>query len=88
MAVDISKLGEYLALAPKDIYRLTSLLPVPRPEKARPMRTKIDYIALRAQYEQLLLNGTCATRDDVARHLGVSRVWVSRVLKGIKRKGS
>jgi len=47
---------------------------------------RIDYVALRAQYEQLLLDGTCVTKPDVGRHLGVSRVSLSRVLKGIKRK--
>lgn len=86
MAVDVSKLGDYLALAPEDIYQLTPLLPRPLPERARPMRKRIDYVVLRAQYEQLLLDGTCATKADVARHAGVSRVWVCRVLKGIKRK--
>ena len=50
------------------------------------MWKRIDNVALRAQYEQLLADGTCATKADVARHAGVSRVWVSRVLKGIRRK--
>lgn len=86
MVVNVAKLGEFLALSPEDIDRLAPLLSGPLPESARPMRKRIDYVALRAQYEQILLNGTCATKADVARHVGVSRVWVSRVLKGIKRK--
>ena len=86
LVVNIAKLGEYLALSPENIDRLAALLPRPTPDKTRPVREKIDYVALRAQYEQLLLDGTCATKADVARHAGVSRVWVSRVLKGIGRK--
>ena len=66
LAVNVVKLGEYLALAPEDIYRLNPLLPGPLPERARPMRKRIDYVALRTQYEQLLLDGTCATKADVA----------------------
>jgi len=50
------------------------------------MRKKIDYVELKAQYEQLLADGTCAVKADVARHVGVRRVWVSRVLKGMRRK--
>jgi hypothetical protein len=30
--------------------------------------------------------GPYANQIDLSRHLGVSRVWVSRVLKGIKSK--
>jgi uncharacterized membrane protein len=34
----------------------------------------------------MLTDGGFATQAELARHLGVSRAWVSRVLKGIKRK--
>jgi len=86
LVVDTAKLGEYIALTPNDIDRLAPLPSGPVPERARPMTKRIDYVALRAQYAQLLRDGTCATKADVARHVGVSRVWVSRGLKGIKRK--
>jgi predicted aminopeptidase len=86
LVVDTAQLGEFLALAPEDINRLASLLSRPPSEKTRALRKRIDYVALRAQYEQLLLDGICATKADVARHVGVSRAWVSRVLKRVKRK--
>jgi len=34
----------------------------------------------------MLADGGFASQADLAHHLGVSRVWLSRVLKGIKRK--
>jgi biotin operon repressor len=34
----------------------------------------------------MLAEGGFASQTELARHLGVSRVWVSRVLRGIKRK--
>jgi len=86
LVVDVTKLGEFLALSPENIDHLAPLFSGPLPERARPMRRRIDYVVLRAQYEQLLLDGTCATKAELTRHLGVSRVWVSRVLKGIRRK--
>jgi predicted aminopeptidase len=84
--VNVARLGEFLALAPADIDRLAPLLSGPLPERARPMRKRVDYDVLRARYEQLLADGTCATKAAVARHVRVSRVWVSRVLKGMRRK--
>ena len=86
LVANTAKLGEYLALAPEELKRLAPLFPRPLPDSARPIRKRIDYVALRAQYEQLLADGTCATKADVARHVGVSRVWVSRVLRGFNRK--
>ena len=52
------------------------------------MRKRIDYVALKSEYEQPLLDGACANKAELARHLGVSRAWVSRKLKGIKREVS
>jgi biotin operon repressor len=34
----------------------------------------------------MLADDGFVSQVDLARHLGVSRVWVSRVLKGVKRK--
>jgi|GEM_PF-4779070 hypothetical protein len=55
--VNTAKLGEYLALAPEDIDRWASLLSGPLPDRTRPIRKRIDYVVLRTQYEQLLLEG-------------------------------
>ena len=54
LVVNTAKLGEYLALAPEDINRLAPVIPGPLPERARPIRKRIDYVVVRAQYEQLL----------------------------------
>ena len=47
-----------------------------------------DYEALKQTYHQLLQSGTFPSLTELARHLGVSQVWVSRVLKGINREDS
>jgi hypothetical protein len=52
------------------------------PEK----RSAIDYDALKQSYRQLLETDPYKSQAELARHLGVSRVWVSRVLKGTRRK--
>jgi len=56
-----------------------------RPQKPRP-KERIDYEALQQRYRRMLAEGGFASQTELARHLGVSRVWVTRVLKGIKRK--
>jgi len=56
-----------------------------RPQKPRPKK-RIDYEALQQTYRRMLAEGRFSTQTELASHLGVSRIWVSRVLKGIKRK--
>ena len=56
-----------------------------QPQKPRPKK-RIDYEALQQTYRRMLAEGGFASQTELARHLGVSRLWVSRVLKGIKRK--
>jgi hypothetical protein len=49
-------------------------------------RPRIDYVALEQTYRRMLDDGPFTTQTELARHLGVSRVWVSRVLKGMWKK--
>ena len=56
-----------------------------RPQKPRP-KPRIDYAALQQTYRRMLAEGLFKSQTELARHLGVNRVWVSKVLKGIKRK--
>ena len=60
------------------------LIQLPRSKPTR--KPPIDYDALACQYHKILTDGGFSSHADLARHLRVSRVWVSRVLKGIKRK--
>jgi hypothetical protein len=60
------------------------LIRLPRPVKTK--RLPIDYAVLQQTYRRMLADDGFVSQADLARHLGVSRVWVSRVLKGIRRK--
>jgi len=46
----------------------------------------IDYAELQQTYRRMLTEGGFASQTELAPQLGVSRVWVSRVLKEIERK--
>lgn len=85
ICMDPDPLPEELGLTKQDIERLVQAgLVRRRPQKPRP-KERIDYVALQQTYRQMLAEGPFATQTELARHLGVSRVWVSRVLKGISR---
>jgi biotin operon repressor len=43
-------------------------------------------VALQQTYARMLAEGPFSSHADLARHLGVGRVWVSKVLKGMKKR--
>jgi len=55
------------------------LIRLPRPVRAK--RLPIDYAALRQTFARMLAESPFRSQTEHARHLGVTRVWVSRVLK-------
>jgi hypothetical protein len=86
IAVAKDPLSSILPLSPDALTRLQDrrLIRLPRPVRAK--RRPIDYAALQQTYARMLAEGPFSSQTDLARYLGVSRVWVSRVLKGVKRK--
>jgi len=86
IAVAEAPLSSILPLSPDAITRLQDvrLIRLPRPVRAK--RLPIDYAVPQQTYRRMLADDGFVSQADLARHLGVSRVWVNRVLKGIKRK--
>lgn len=84
--MDRERVQELLALSDDDISRLCDCgLILPRREMPS-QKPKIDYEKLARSYRETMDRMQFVSQSDLARHLGVSRVWVSRVMKGIKRK--
>ncbi len=86
ICMDSNRLPEILRLSETAIKHLRQegLVRVPPP---MPQSKKgIDYEALRQTYARMLTEGPFNSQAELARHLGVSRVWVSRVLKGNGKK--
>jgi hypothetical protein len=75
-------------LSPDAITRLQGSRLSRRPRPARAKKQPIDYAALQQTYRRMLAEGPFSNQTELARHLGVSRVWVSRVLKGVNRKAT
>jgi DNA-binding CsgD family transcriptional regulator len=77
-----------LPLSEAAINRLRKRGLIRRQLEFRAKRQLIDCAALQQTYARLLAEGGFSSNAELARHLDVSRVWVSRVLKGIKRRSS
>jgi hypothetical protein len=84
--MDPGRLRQMPGLSDEDIERLGQAALVRAPPPAPQPKARIDYVALQQTYVRLLSKGGLTSKADVARHLDVSRVRVSRVLKGITRK--
>jgi len=81
-------LSSILPLSEAAINRLCERNLIRRQRHPIAKRQPIDYAALQQTYGRLLTDGGFSNKAELARYLGVSRVWVSRVLKGItKRSG-
>ncbi len=86
IAVVEGLLHSSLPLSPDAITRLQGCGLIRRPRPARAKKQPIDYEALQQSYRRMIAEGPFPNQTELARHLGVSRVWVSRVLKGFRRK--
>jgi hypothetical protein len=86
--LDVDRLPSFLVVSPECIANLRSRFCPPALTAASPHHTRppIDYASLQQAYRQMLSEGPFSNQANLARPPGVSRVWVSRVLKGIKRK--
>lgn len=80
-----AQLSSILPLSPGAIARLQDVRLIRSLRPTRAKRLPIDYVALQQTYRRMLAEGPYANQTELARHLGVSRVWVSKVLKGINR---
>ena len=86
IAVAEGPLSSILPLSPDTIIRLQDVRLIHHSRPVRAKRLPIDYGALQQTSRRMLTEGGFASQTELARNLGVSRVWVSRVLKGIKRE--
>jgi len=84
--MDSERLPEVLGLNDEAIQGLLQAgLVRPHPQNPRPKEC-IDYAALQQVYRRILAKGSFSSQTELACHLGVSRVWVSRVSKGVKKR--
>jgi hypothetical protein len=85
LTVDGSFVSEYLMMSDEDIRRLTRFFSIPR--KLEPVKSvaKMDRHSLAIRYRELIDQEYVKNKADLAQHLGVSRVWITKVMSELKR---
>jgi hypothetical protein len=84
LAVDPNDVQKYLDLNDEDVVRLTLRFLYPKPAHLRLKHIPLDRKAIAEQYTELIKAGVCQNQADVARHFGVSRAWVTKVMNTLK----
>jgi hypothetical protein len=75
---------KYLNLDEDSIVQLTRRFLFPTPKPSRLKRMLLDRKAIAEQYTELINAGVCSNQADVARHFGVSRAWVTKIMNTLK----
>ncbi len=68
------------------IHRLTKFFSIPRQLEAVKTVAKMDRHSLAIRYRELIEQGYVKNQADLARHLGVSRAWVTKVMNELKHE--
>ena len=80
--LDVRKIREFVDISDDCVRRLALVFSPPAyAPRRKPKGPGIDYGKLAAEYTKLISTGVCKNKADVARHFGVSRAWVSIVMK-------
>ena len=82
--INVEEFSKEMAISSSLEQRLTHNFGVPYREKTRPRKTLEERIKLFEDYEKLIEDGSFKTRAALARHLGVSRAWITKVMNTLK----
>ncbi len=64
--------------------RLTKFFEIPEDLVPVRIHARIDRLSLAIRYRELIQQGYVKNQADLARHLGVSRTWITRVMNELK----
>ncbi len=79
--IDPARLPYFLAIHQRDMIALREAGLIQAEVPVRIPKIRIEYAALAQEYLQKLNGGEFPTRADLARSIGVSRAWISKVMK-------
>ncbi len=80
--LDTNRIKDFLDISEACVARLAKVFSPPNYFlRATQKKEKIDFRVLATEYHNLMSNGICKDKADVARHLGVSRAWITMVFK-------
>ncbi len=68
------------------VRRLTKFFEIPEDLVSVKVHTRLDRYSLAMRYRELIELGHFKNQADLARHLGVSRAWITKVMNELKRR--
>jgi hypothetical protein len=75
------RIDKYLKIEKTELNRLLKIFA--KQEYYDIKRFNINFIELAAQYEQMITSGVVSNRAELARYIGKSRAWVTKVFKRV-----
>jgi len=82
--IDVKEFARELAISSGLEERLTHHFGLPFKQKTKLRKSLAERIKLAEEYQKLIEDGSFNTRAELARHLNVSRAWITKVLNRIK----
>jgi len=79
--IDVKEFSKELAISSQLEDRLTNHFGVPFKREIRKRKTPEERIKLAEEYQKLIEDGTFKCKADLARHLNVSRAWITKAMK-------
>jgi len=84
LIIDTKRIKDFVKISASTIKRLTDYFEVETFNERRKIRKKIDRIKLAKEYRLLLEKGVYKNQAELARGIGVSRVWITKVINTLK----
>ena len=83
--VDRKSVIKYFKMSDEEIYRLTKYFSIPGKLEVAQTSEQIDRQSRAIKYKELIDGGYFRNQADLARHIGVSRAWITKVMNELKR---
>lgn len=87
LVIDPARIHNYLDMTPDAVKKLTESFVYPKVKEAPDKRKRLDLDAMAETYREMLASGQFKNKAALAKHFGVSRAWISKVLNRIDRNG-
>lgn len=85
LVIDPARIHDYLDLSPGAVKKLTESFIYPKVKDPVVNRKKLDLEAMANTYREMLDSGLIKNRATLAKHFGISRAWVTKVLSHLPK---
>jgi len=84
LVIDPSRIHNYLDISPEAVKKLTESFVYPKVKEAPEKRKRLDLEAMTETYREMLDSGEFKNKAALAKHFGVSRAWITKVMRRLE----